>query len=268
MKHRPILNLTLFKRKTFAIPFVLMFVLGFSLYGTTVLIPQMVQTLLGYTAELAGLVISPGGLCIMLMMPVVGFLIGKVDPRYLICGGFFILSTSMVMMHTFSLGSSFKYIMWIRVFQASGLAFLFIPINTISYTGVAQAQNNDVSGLTNLARNIGGSVGTAFVATMLSRRQQAHETHMIRDLTYANPAFNAQVQSLKKMFGGSSTGNPLTGKGSQAAQAYIYNTLHRQSAMLAYMDIIAIFAVFCACMIPLVLAIGKIKAPAGDAPMH
>jgi DHA2 family multidrug resistance protein len=74
----------------------LMFVLGFSLYGTTVLIPQMVQTLFGYTAELAGLVISPGGLCIMLMMPVVGFLVGKVDPRYLICFGFFILSTSMI----------------------------------------------------------------------------------------------------------------------------------------------------------------------------
>ncbi len=80
-----------------------MFVLGFSLYGTTVLIPQLVQTLLGYTAELAGFVISPGGICIMLMMPVVGFLIGRTDPRWLICFGFFILSTSMVLMHTFSL---------------------------------------------------------------------------------------------------------------------------------------------------------------------
>ena len=92
---RPILNLTLFKRRTFAIPFVLMFVLGFTLYGTTVLIPQMVQTLLGYTAELAGLVISPGGVCIMCMMPVVGFLVGRVDPRYLICYGFAMLSMSM-----------------------------------------------------------------------------------------------------------------------------------------------------------------------------
>ena len=75
----------------------------------------------------------------------------------------------MVVMHTFSLGSSFKYIMWVRVLQASGLAFLFIPINTISYIGVPREQNNDVSGLTNLARNIGGSTGTAFVATMLTR---------------------------------------------------------------------------------------------------
>jgi DHA2 family multidrug resistance protein len=271
IKKRPILNLTLFKRKTFAIPFVLMFVLGFSLYGTTVLIPQMVQTLLGYTAELAGLVISPGGLCIMLMMPVVGILVGKTDPRFLICWGFLVLSISMVMMHTFSLGSSFKYIMWVRVFQASGLAFLFIPINTITYTGVPREQNNDVSGLTNLARNIGGSVGTAFVATMLSRRQQAHEAVMVRDLTTTSEAFRTRVNALKNLF---PAGNPNGGFGGRtggnvhAAQAYIYNLLHRQSAMLAYMDIISIFGVFCICMIPLVMAIGKIKPPAGDAPMH
>jgi DHA2 family multidrug resistance protein len=268
IKNRPILNLTLFKRKTFAIPFVLMFVLGFSLYGTTVLIPQMVQTLLGYTAELAGFVISPGGICIMLMMPVVGFLIGKVDPRYLICGGFFILSTSMIVMMTFSLDSSFKYIMWVRVYQASGLAFLFIPINTISYSGVPQSQNNDVAGLTNLARNIGGSVGTAFVATMLARGTQKHESYMIRDLTAGNQAFVDKVKSLKGAFGGHGGGNPLTGPGAHTAQAFIYQQMHRQSSMLAYLDIISIFVVFCACMIPIVLAIGKIKPPSGDAPMH
>jgi len=272
--NRPILNLTLFKRKTFTIPFILMFVLGFSLYGTTVLIPQLVQTLLGYTAELAGLVISPGGVCIMLMMPIVGFLIGRTDPRWLICFGFFILSTSMVLMHTLSLDSSFKYIMWVRVYQASGLAFLFIPINTISYTGVKRSENNDVAGLTNLARNIGGSVGTAFVATMLSRGQQSHEAVMVRNLTPDSPGFQSQVNALKHSFGGGgNAGGPGFGGGSggggiQQAQAFIYNQLHRQSAMLAYMDIIAVLAVFCALMIPLVLLIGKIK-PAADGPaMH
>jgi DHA2 family multidrug resistance protein len=272
--NRPILNLTLFKRKTFAIPFILMFVLGFSLYGTTVLIPQMVQTLLGYTAELAGFVISPGGVCIMCMMPLVGFLIGKVDPRALICWGFFILSTSMVAMHTLSLDASFKYIMWLRVYQASGLAFLFIPINTISYTGVKRSENNDVSGLTNLARNIGGSVGTAFVATMLSRGAQRHEAYMIRNLTPSSPGFQAQVNALKHSFGGGGNGNGgmfgggSGGGGVATAQAFIYQQLHRQSAMLAYMDIIAFLAVFCALMIPLVVLIGKIK-PATDGPaMH
>jgi DHA2 family multidrug resistance protein len=272
---RPILNLMLFKRKTFAIPFVLMFVLGFTLYGTTVLIPQFVQTLLGYTAELAGFVISPGGICIMLMMPVVGFLIGRTDPRWLICFGFTILASSLAVMHTLSLESSFKYIMWVRVFQASGLAFLFIPINTISYTGVARSENNDVSGLTNLARNIGGSVGTAFVATMLARGSQRHEAEMVRNLTPSSQGFVNQVNRMKGMFHGGGNGAGLGfGGGTKgmggisAAQGYIYNQLHRQSAMLAYLDIIGFLAIFCACMVPLALLIGRSK-PASDGPaMH
>ena len=270
--NRPILNLTLFKRKTFTIPVILMFVLGFSLYGTTVLIPQFVQTLLGYTAELAGFVISPGGICIMLMMPIVGFLIGRTDPRWLICFGFFILATSMALMHTLSLESSFKYIMWVRIYQASGLAFLFIPINTISYTGVKRSENNDVAGLTNLARNIGGSVGTAFVATMLSRGSQRHEAYMIRNLTPGSPGFDTQVRRLMPLFhGGGGSAGPGFGGGAgmsggiHAAEGFIYAQMHRQAAMLAYMDIVSALGVFCVCMIPLVLMIGKIK-PAADGP--
>jgi DHA2 family multidrug resistance protein len=270
---KPILNLTLFKRRTFSVPFTLMFVLGFTLYATTVLIPQYVQTLLGYTAELAGFVISPGGICIMFMMPVVGILISKVDPRAMIAFGFTILATSMWVMRTLTLESSFKYILWVRVFQASGLAFLFIPINTISYTGVKQGENNDVAGLTNLARNIGGSVGTAFVATMLSRGSQAHEAAMTRNLTPGSPGFMDQVNRLKLMFHGGSRGmgNMFGGgrgaDGIQQAQAFIYGQLHRQSAMLAYHDIITTLSIFCACMVPMVLLIPKSK-PVKDAPVH
>jgi DHA2 family multidrug resistance protein len=255
--HRPILNLTLFKRRNFSISFLLMFVLGFSLYGTTILIPQFVQTLLGYTAELAGLVLSPAGLMMMCMMPIVGILVGKVDPRKLIAYGFVMLTLSLITMHTLNLGVSYGYLVFVRCFQASGLAFLFIPINTISYIGVKQSENNDVSGLTNLARNIGGSVGTAFVATMLTRRTANHETHMVRNLTSGNQAFMNRVAKLKGMFGGHTSGNPMTGTGSHTAQAYLYNELHRQAAMLAYLDIIQYMAVFCACMLPLLFFIPR-----------
>jgi DHA2 family multidrug resistance protein len=247
---RPIINLTLFKRRNFAISFLLMFVLGFALYGTTVLIPQFVQTLLGYTAELAGLVLSPAGFIMMAMMPVVGFLSGKVDARKLIGFGFFMLTSALITMHTMNLGVSYGYLAFLRIFQASGLAFLFIPINTIAYIGVKQSENNDVSGLTNLARNVGGSCGTAFMATMLLRRTAAHESHMVRNLTSANPAFNAQVNALKGSFG----------QGFQAvhmAQAYIYQQLHRQAAMLAYLDIIQYLSIFCACMLPLLFFIPR-----------
>jgi DHA2 family multidrug resistance protein len=248
--HRPIINLTLFKRRNFAISFVLMFVLGFSLYGTTVLIPQFVQTLLGYTAELAGLVLSPAGLMMMAMMPVVGFLSGKVDPRKLMGYGFFMLTVSLITMHTMDLSVSYGRLVFLRIFQASGLAFLFIPINTTAYIGVKQSENNDVSGLTNLARNIGGSCGTAFIATMLTRRTAAHESNMVRNLSTGNPAFNQKVDSLKGAFG----------HGAQAvhsAQAYIYNQLHRQATMLAYLDIIQYLAVFCAFMLPLLFFIPR-----------
>jgi MFS transporter, DHA2 family, multidrug resistance protein len=232
-------------------------VLGFALYGTTVLIPQFVQTLLGYTAELAGLVLSPAGLMMMCMMPIVGFLVGRVDPRKLIAFGFLLLTSALMEMHTLNLGVSYNYLVFVRCFQASGLAFLFIPINTISYIGVKQSENNDVSGLTNLARNIGGSCGTAFLATMLTRRTATHENNMVRNLTSGNPAFMNQVAKLKGMFGGHSSGNPMTGVGSHTAQAYLYNQLHRQASMLAYLDIIEYLAIFCACMLPLLFFIPR-----------
>ena len=248
--HRPIINLTLFKRRSFAISFCLMFVLGFSLYGTTILIPQFVQTLLGYTAELAGLVLSPAGLMMMAMMPVVGILSSKVDPRKLIGFGFIMLTSALIDMHTLNLGVSYGRLVFLRVFQASGLAFLFIPINTIAYLGVKQSENNDVSGLTNLARNIGGSCGTAFVATMLTRRIAAHENNMVRNLTPSSAAFNDRVDALKGIFGHGS-------QAVHAAQANIYNQLHRQAGMLAYLDIIQYLAIFCACMLPLVFLIPR-----------
>jgi len=259
--HRPILNLTLFTRRQFAISFMLMFVLGFSLYGTTVLIPQFVQTLMGYTAELAGKVLSPAGFMMMAMMPIVGFLSGKIDPRKLIGYGFFMLTISLLWMTNLNLQLSYGQLVIMRMFQASGLAFLFIPINTIAYIGVKQTESNDVSGLTNLARNIGGSCGTAFMATMLIRRTAAHENSMTRNLTTANPGFNAQVRSLAGAFKAGNGAGPAGGGPSQgamhAAQAFLYNQMHRQAANLGYVDIIRDLMVFCACMIPVLFFIPK-----------
>jgi DHA2 family multidrug resistance protein len=265
--HRPILNLTLFKRKIFAISFLFMFVLGFALYGTTVLIPQFVQSLLGYTAELAGFAMSPGGLMTMIMMPVVGLLIGKIDARYLMGFGFGIVGIALLAMHHMDLYSSYSSIALLRVFQASGLAFLFIPINTIAYTGVPQTQNNDVSGLTNLARNIGGSCGTAFVATMLTRRSQAHEATMIRELIPSSLAFQERIHALGQIFVTNGLAPNITAAG-HMAQAYIYQQMTRQAAMLAYLDIIAMLSIGCFLMLPMVLLVGKIKKPSGDTPMH
>jgi MFS transporter, DHA2 family, multidrug resistance protein len=262
--HRPILNLTLFKRRSFSISFTLMFVLGFALYGTTILIPQFTQTLLGYTAELSGKVLSPAGLMMMAMMPVVGFLVGRVDPRKLIGYGFFMLTIALLYMGKMNLGLSYGELVFMRCFQASGLAFLFIPINTIAYIGIKQGESNDVSGLTNLARNVGGSSGTAFMATMLIRRTAAHESNMVRYMNSGSAGFTAQVTALAGRFkagnGKGVTNGPFGGASMGAihqAQAFIYNQMHRQAAMLAYIDIIRYLTIFAACMIPLLFFIPR-----------
>ena len=169
------------------------------------------------------------------------------------------LTTSLITMHSMNLDITYPRLVFLRCFQASGLAFLFIPINTIAYIGIKRTESNDVSGLTNLARNIGGSCGTAFLATMLTRRSAAHENNMVRNLTSGNPDFVSQVAKLKPYFGGHSAPGtpPLMGPGAHTAQAWIYSQLHRQAGMLAYLDIIQYLATFCACMLPLLFLIPR-----------
>lgn len=267
-KHRPILDLTLFKQRNFAVSFVLMGVLGIVLFGTTVMIPQFVQSLLGYTAEQAGLVISPGGVTVMLMMPIVGILVSRVDPRWMIVYGFSVSAVALFTMGTLNLGVSYSYIAWLRVFQAAGLAFLFIPINTLSYTGIPMNKNNDVSGLTNLARNIGGSVGTAFVVTWLARRQQFHQNRLGAWISQNSAVLQSQVDGLGRYLvqhGGKV--NSLA-QGRAMAQGNLYGQLWRQATMLAYLDVIKVLAVAMLLLIPLVFLMKRPPKAKGGAPMH
>jgi DHA2 family multidrug resistance protein len=267
-KHRPILDLTLFRNRTFGISFLLMFVLGFALFGTTVLIPQFTQTLLGYTAERAGLAISPGGFTVMLLMPLVGFLVGRFDPRYLIAYGFASTSAALAFMHTLNLGVSYRYIALLRVLQASGLAFLFVPINTISYTGVPREKNNDVSGLTNLARNIGGSVGTSFLVTWLARRGQFHQQRLGSNLDVNSLTVQQRVNSMANYLLHAPGGPHSLAQAKMMAQGNLYDQLVRQSSMLSYLDVIAVLAAGSACMVPLVFLMKKRKAAKGEIAMH
>ena len=267
--HRPILDLRLFKQRNFATSFVLMFVLGVVLFGTTVMIPQFVQTLLGYTAERAGMVISPGGIMVMLMMPVVGILVTRVDPRWLIVYGFSVSAAALFTMLTLSLDVSYSYIAWLRVFQAAGLAFLFIPINTLSYLGIPMTKNNDVSGLTNLARNIGGSVGTASVVTILARRQQFHQDRLGTLMTQNSAVMQNQLDRMGRYLvehGGKVSS--LT-QGKALAQGNLYSQLLRQASMLAYLDVIKVLALAMLFLIPLVFIMKRPpKSKGGGAPIH
>ena len=151
-----------------------MFMLGFALLGSTVLLPLFMQTLLGYTAEHSGLALLPGGFSLMLLMPLVGFMLSRYDARKMMMGGLLVLSFSLFHMTNFTLGVDFRTVVFARMIQTAGLAFLFVPINTAAYAFLPREKNNAASGLMNLARNIGGSVGISIVTTMLDRRQQYH----------------------------------------------------------------------------------------------
>src|SRR2546430_2147571 len=188
-KHKdPIIDLHLFRDQTFGVSNLLMFMLGFALLGSTLLLPLFMQTLLGYTAEQAGLALMPGGFSIMLLLPLVGFLLSRHSPRWLLLFGLTVLSASLFHMTNFDLGIDFRTAATARVFQAVGMAFLFVPINTAAYAFLPRDKNNAASGLMNLARNIGGSVGISFVTPTLSRRPPGPPADPAANLRSPTPA--------------------------------------------------------------------------------
>jgi DHA2 family multidrug resistance protein len=257
----PIIDLHLFRLRSFATANCLMFMLGFALLGSTLLLPQFMQTLLGYTAERSGLALMPGGFTIMMAMPLVGFLLSRYSPRWLMLFGLSMLSFSLFRMTTFDLGVDFRTVMMARVLQSLGLAFLFVPINTAAYSALPRDKNNAASGLMNLARNIGGSVGISFVTTGLARRAQFHQARLAANLSAANPKFESVLRGMTNTFSGSGSGPGFgTGSAQQHAYAMIQANVIRQSTMLAYIDNFWVLGVAIACLIPAVFLIKKGKS--------
>ncbi len=260
----PIIDLHLFRERTFATANFLMFMLGFALLGSTLLLPLFMQTLLGYTAERAGLALMPGGFTIMVAMPIVGFLLSRYSPRYLMMFGLSALSFSLFHMTSFDLGVDFRTVTMARAYQALGLAFLFVPINTTAYSGLPRDKNNAASGLMNLARNIGGSVGISVVTTLLARRTQFHQVRLVENLSAANPQFRSALQGMTSTFSGGGAG---PGTALQQAYAMIQANVIRQATMLAYIDNFWLLGVVILCLIPCVFLIKKAK-PGGEIVVH
>src|SRR5262249_37489236 len=158
-----------FKNHNFAAACALMLSIFAVLLGATLLIPQFAQVQLGYTAEKAGELLSPGGFAILVLMPLVGFLVSRIDARYLIGFGFLITAFALFHMTNLDLQIDFRTAMLWRIYQAVGIAFVFVPINTMAYTDMPREASNQVSALTNLMRNVGGSIGISAVTTLLAR---------------------------------------------------------------------------------------------------
>jgi MFS transporter, DHA2 family, multidrug resistance protein len=260
----PIVDLHLFRNRTFGISNLLMFMLGFALLGSTLLLPLFMQTMLGYTAQQAGLALMPGGLVIMALLPLVGFLLSKYSPRWLLVFGLVVLSASLFHMTSFDLQMDFRTTVLARFMQAIGMAFLFVPINTAAYAFLPREKNNAASGLMNLARNIGGSVGISVVTTMLDRRSQQHLTDLARNLSAGNPALLGALRGVANAMqahGASAAG------ATQQAYALIQGTVQRQAVMLSYIDCFWFLGAAILCMIPAVFLMKKPK-PGGGMAVH
>ncbi|MDR5728651.1 MAG: DHA2 family efflux MFS transporter permease subunit, partial [Terriglobia bacterium] len=172
-RKEPIIDVRLFKNFNFAAANLMMFMMGVMLFSTLVMIPEFLQTLVRYTAELAGLVLSASGFVLLLMMPIVGRLTTKVQSRYLIAAGWFALAIGLYYSaYRTDLLISFRFAMWLRVAQVIGIGFLFVPITMAGYIGIPAEKGNSVSGMVNFMRNMGSSIGTSIVTTMLARRAQ------------------------------------------------------------------------------------------------
>jgi len=167
-----------------------MFFLGFVLYSSTVLIPQFLQQLLGYTAQLSGMALSPGGAVIMCMMPVVGILVSKVDPRILVTFGCIVSASALFVMAGWDLGLDYGHAVRARMLQTFGLAFLVYSINVAAFAYVPKEKSNMGTGIINLARNMGASVGIATVTTMLERRSQFHQSRLMEHVNNFSVAYH------------------------------------------------------------------------------
>ncbi len=260
----PIIDLHLFRDRTFGISNLLMFMLGFALLGSTLLLPLFMQTLLGYTAEESGLALMPGGFTIMLLLPLVGFLLSRYSPRWLLVFGLVVLSGSLFHMAGFDLGIDFRTAATARVFQAAGMAFLFVPINTAAYAFLPRDKNNAASGLMNLARNIGGSVGISVVTTMLDRRTQVHLSNLAANLNAGNPALQSLLQGASRAM--QAHGSDAA-HATQQAYALVQGTIIRQATMLAYIDDFRLLGAAILCMVPIVFLMKKSK-PGGGIAVH
>jgi len=261
----PVVDLRMLKNRNFAISTIAMFFLGFVLYASTVLIPQLLQELLGYTAQLAGMALSPGGAVIMCMMPVVGILVSKVDTRILITFGCIVSASALFVMAGWDLGLDYGHAVRARMLQSFGLAFLFIPINVAAFAYVPREKTNMGTGIINLARNVGASVGIATVTTMLDRRAQFHQARLMEGVNDYSASYHNMLNGLQtKLVAAGST----VAHASAQAHGMIYNTVQRQAVMLAFIDNFKVLGVVFFALIPVLLLMRKPRAAAGTMPVH
>jgi len=257
----PVVDLRALKNISFSTGNVVMFFTFFSLFASIVLLPVYLQSLMGYTSTLAGMVLGPGGLATLIAMPLAGRLVTKVNPKGLLALGLAVCSYATFLMSQFDLYADFNTLIWPRVVLGVGMGFLFIPLTTLTLSTVKKEAMGNATGIYNLLRNLGGSFGVAFVTTMLARREQFHQFRLVEHLTPFDRNYQFALDHSSRILQYKGV-EPLS---QQAGQALIYRELLRQASMLSFNDVFRLISTIILCVLPLVLLMrrGKTDAPAG-----
>jgi DHA2 family multidrug resistance protein len=261
----PIINLRLFKNISFSSGNLIMFVVGFCLYSSIMLIPLFLQTLMGYSATDAGMVMAPGGVATLITMPFVGAALAKRDGRKIVFIGLLLGATSMFIMQGLNLQGSFWNYTWPRIVLGVGLAMIFVPLTTITLATISRTEMGNATGMFNLLRNIGGSVGIAMAATLLSRYGQFYQTGLVSNINPYNPIFQMRFGELKQT---------LIAKGISVTQAdhtalgMLYGEVRRQAGALAFNHIFFIIGLAFLIIIPLLLLLKRPAHQSAPPPAH
>ncbi len=257
---RPVVDLRVLKDRNFVVGCTCMAGFATVLYGSSVLIPQLAQQQLGYTATLAGLILSPGAILIVMLIPFVQRLMLVVQTRFLVGFGFFLLAVAMWYTHQLVPNIDFKTLMLMRSAQSIGIAFLFVPISTLAYTTLSPAQNGDASALFTMFRNVFGSVGISLATAAITARTQANLAHMSRNMTPLNPNYNQSIYRMTQTF--MDMGQNMS-QAMSTATGQMYKEFIAQSTILAYLDIFTAVGLFSLCFVPLTFLFSPSKASGG-----
>jgi DHA2 family multidrug resistance protein len=244
----PIMDLRLLAKRNFAIAITFSFILGMVLNGSTILLPQFLQNDLGYTAQQAGMALSPGGIALAFMMPIAGILASKFDQRLIIAIGFALLSFGLFHVTNIYFGVSFSTVATDRVLQVIGIPLIFIPISTLNYVGVPRDKFNQVSGISSFTRNIGGGIGVSMLTNFLFRQGQIHRSTLTTHTNHANPFFERQLNAMTQNFiaMGASTSDA-----SHRALAQLSAQVDLQSNALGFVNAFWILGLLVMFLIPL-----------------
>jgi DHA2 family multidrug resistance protein len=251
LRRESLIDLRVFRDRTFSFGAVLIFAFGFVLYASLALIPIFVQTLLDYSAFQSGVVISPRGFGVMATMALAGVLLRRTDPRWVMLCGFPFLVASGVLMAGFNLDTGSRSFVLTMVIQGLGMGFLFVPLTTATMSNIPAERMSSATGLFNLMRNVGGGVGVSLTQTLLNRAQQLHHLELGRFVNPYNPAYTSLRDQLVSRFVGEGAGPFLAREKALAAIAHM---VERQAAVLSFQDVFWVMAGAFLVMVPLVLA--------------